>query len=660
MMKKGQLTVFIIIGLILLVSAGLVLYLTTQRVVKPIEEEIIVPEDVRPVYEFVQGCANDAAREGLGLLGLQGGFIRLPGIIERTPTAYIQIDTFNAFKVPLWYYEGEDRTPSLGYMEREISRYVNERLKECTGAFEPFQERFAVVEQANATTRTMIADNEVILRISWPLALTMPDRTTRIQDFVVRMPVRLKQMWEVASAIMAAENERAFFENATIDLMAADTDHIPTDGFTIECGVKRWRLSEVQDRLQRLLYYHIPTTRIQNTNYFPFAEGMGTYETLHKEYMRMGRELNAGKDPKPPKITAPDDAYQYFKFFYDVGMRPTDLRVGFEYQPAWGMQLNAQPNEGPVLKSNSGKGPGKFLRFLCINQWHFAYDVIYYVKASVRDDKAFGGEGFVFQFAFPVLINDNAPERLAFGQKRFQSLDFGAPEFCTTYGDRLVEIRALGAIEGVQVLMELPDVAITYACFDQECELGSTTAEEGMYKLTRYLPRGCANPLITATKEGYLPATKQALAGEDRIDLELKKLQDMELKFVVHPYHGQTQTWGQPRPIKETERVSLQVSMINATFDQFLGFPTTNETLQLVQDTAYYDIDALLFLRENQIGGYNAAALRIPYSAIEGKTTAVIRLVEYLPVAITDEQRVNMISYIMEGDYRDALQPTFE
>ncbi|MEM4254007.1 MAG: hypothetical protein QXR48_01315 [Candidatus Woesearchaeota archaeon] len=657
MTKKGQITIFIIIGLILLVSIAIATYLTTRQVIKPIEEEVIVPEDIRPVYEFVQTCANDIAREGLGILGLQGGFINLPGIIERTPTAHIPIDSANYFKVPLWYYEGEDRTPSPTYMEREISRYVNERLKECAGEFEPFKERFIITEEGNISTRTIIADNEVILRINWPLLLTSGDRRTRVPDFVVKMPVRLKKIWELANATMSKENEFAYFENATIDLMATDNE-IPLDGFTIECGTKRWRLPEVQARLERLLYYYIPTIRIKNTDFFPFTESKSTYETLHKEYQRMTKELEAGKDMKPPKTTAPDDAYQYFNLFYDIGIKPTDLKIGFEYQPAWGMQLNAQPNDGSILKSNAGKGAGKFLRFLCINQWHFTYDIIYYVKASIRDDKAFEGKGFVFQFAFPVLINHNSPERVAFGLRRFQSIDFGAPEFCTTLGDKPVDIRALGPLEGTGVLMEMPDVQITYKCFDQECELGKTTAEGGTYKLLTYLPRSCTNPFITASKEGYLTTTKQMTS--DRLDIEMKQLQDMQLKFVVHPYHGQTKTWGTPRPLKPNERVSLAVSLVNKTFDQYIGFPTTNETLQLVLDDAYYDIDAMLFLRDNQIGGYNAQTLRINYTEIAGKPTMTIHLVEHLPTAVTDEQKMNMMSYILEGDYRDALKPEFE
>lgn len=658
MMKKGQLTLFIIIGLILLVSIGIVVYITTEKVIKPVEEEVIVPEDVRPVYEFVQSCANEIAVEGLGLLGLQGGFIQLPGIIDRTPTAYIPIDTFNNFKIPLWYYEGEDRTPSIGFMEREISRHINERMKECTGEFEAFKEKYDVTEVSNITTNTIIGEDQVVLRITWPLDLKAGERTTRISDFAVRLPVHLKQMWELANATMAKENEMAFFENSTIDLMAADSENIPLDGFTIECGTKRWLMPDIQNRLERILYYNIPTTRIKNTNFFPFTQDKKVYEALRKDYASMTKQLEAGKEMTVPKTEAPDDAYQYFHSFYDVGARPTDLKIGFEYQPAWGMQINAQPSKGPVLKSNMGKGAGKFLRFLCINQWHFAYDIIYYVKASIKDDTAFNGQGFTLQFAFPVLINDNAPERVAFGLRRFQSMDFGAPEFCTTFGDKIADIRAVGELPGVPVLMEMPDVEIKYACFNQECDLGTTQAESGIYRLSTYLPRGCTNPFITASKDGYLPATAQMTS--DRLDIELKKLQNMNLKFMVHPYHGQTKTWGATRELNKNERVSLHVSITNSTFDQFIGFPTTNETLQLVQDDMHYDIEAMLFLRDNQIGGYSAETVKIPYDDIAGKETAVINVVEYLPAPVDDKQKLDMIAYVMEGEYKDELKPTFE
>jgi hypothetical protein len=512
------------------------------------------------------------------------------------------------------------------------------------------------------------------VRVTWPLVLATPERTTRIKDFIIRLPVRLKQMWELANATLAAENQHAMLENLTIDLMAADRSHIPLDDFSVECGVKRWSLPEIQQRLQRLLYYNIALTRIKNTAAWPFSASTSTYEGLRKEAARMTRELEQDKIPTLSK-QAPEDAFQYFRQTYDVGARPTDLVLGIEYQPEWGMYLNADPHDGTVLKSNSGRGQG-MLNYLCINQWHFSYDIIYPVKVSIRDNKAFAGQGFVFQYAFPVIINHNAPERVAFGYRRFETQDFGAPEFCTTYGDNLVDVHVLGELEGVPVLFELDGANITYRCFTQECDLGATKDEGGIYRLLTHLPRGCTNPLLTATKTGYLPATRQLRSGTDRIDIPLKKLQEFQPHFVVHPYHGASNTWGVPRELTSNERVSMRISLLNSTFEQYVGFPTLNQSIQLVQaasaeqtglhslrlvqDTATYGMDAMLFLRDNQIGGFSSENLTIQYDTIAGKSKMIIHIVEYLPVAVTDEQKLKMIAYLIEGDYRDELQPTFE
>jgi hypothetical protein len=77
-------------------------------------------------------------------------------------------------------------------------------------------------------------------------------------------------------------------------------------------------------------------------------------------------------------------------------------------------------------------------------------------------------------------------------------------------------------------------------------------------------------------------------------------------------------------------------------------------------DDAHYDIDAILSLRDNQVGGYNAQALKIAASDAQAATTLEIPLIEYLPVAITDEQKLKMITYILEGDYRETLKPELE
>ena len=209
--KRAQVTIFIIIGIILLLSTVLVIYLISRQTARPIEEAIIVPEDVKPVHEFITNCLYETSKSGTTLLGQQGGFIYIPAIIKNTYEANIKLDPKGNFLVPFWYYEGEDRTPSIQFMEKEIQRYVYEHLRECTQELASFKDQYEIVELDDFVPSVTIAEEDVIVKMKWPLRLTTVERVTGIEDYVARLPVKLKKAHEIASKVMKAENDQTFF-----------------------------------------------------------------------------------------------------------------------------------------------------------------------------------------------------------------------------------------------------------------------------------------------------------------------------------------------------------------------------------------------------------------------------------------------------------------
>ncbi len=651
MHKKGQLTLFAIIGIVLLLTAGIVIYFTTKKISAPLEE-IIAPEDVKPVHGYVSACLYDVGREAVTLLGQQGGYIYIQAEIEKTPTSYIPLDSFNMFKIPYWYYEGEDRVPTLAQMQGEASRYVKENIRRCTGDFSGFAKIYTVAEKGGILPETLFAEEEVIIRLKWPLDVATAEKTTSLKEYAARLPVRLKQMWELANRTMAYENKNEFFENLTVDLMAAD-DKIPMDGLTFSCSAERWHLREVRERLEKVLYYNLPFVRVENTQFIPFMEKRSAYEKLAVERERMIKDLEAGKGLREPKHT-PSDAFEFFRMKLDVDIAPNDLKAGFQYLPEWGMALNAQPNDGGVLSSNLAKGASRFLRFLCINQWHFAYDVIYPIKMTIKDESAFKNEGFIFQFAFPVLINDNEGERKFFGLRRFEPVEFDT-EFCNNVGAQFADIRVKGYSTGDLFAAELHGVNITYKCFNQECALGPTQADEGYYRLRTLLPGGCTNPFITASKEGYLPKTAQLT--EERLDMTLTKLKKMNLSIIVHPYFAQAEQWLTEEEMSDKE-ASIRLSLKDEDLDQYKSYPA-DAAVELVEGTAKYDIDINLVSNGNLVGGYRAEALEIAYDDIAGAEKIVFHLVEFRPNPKDDKDRGEMMLFLLGESYQEALKPEF-
>lgn len=262
--SRGQLTVFIILGILLLFSIGLVIYFTQQQSRAPLDRTITVPEDVRQIFDAVTTCTNELSREGLETLGIQGGYITLPQTIARTPTAYLPSDSFAIFKTPFWYYEGEDRTPTLDFMTRELAVYIRDNLADCVDNFNAFQPTFTITPLETPLPVITLTDEEVIVNVNWPLDIQSADKRTEMTDFIASHNIKLKEAHALASKIMQAENQQEWFENLTIDLMSTN-ERIPLSGMEVSCGAKKWYLPEVKKELQTMLAYNLPTVRVANT-----------------------------------------------------------------------------------------------------------------------------------------------------------------------------------------------------------------------------------------------------------------------------------------------------------------------------------------------------------------------------------------------------------
>lgn len=658
-MGKAQITIFIILGLVILLAVVFVVFFKKE----PAQQK--EPSDAKPVEDFVLSCMQQVGKEGLDILGLQSGYIYLPQIIERNPTAHVRLDRQGVLKLPMWYYEGEDRTPSLEFMERELAIYIKQNLPSCTNKFTAFQD-WTVVERSDIFPVVEIAD-EVVVNVKWLLEARKNERVVPLNEFSHSFQVGLKEIWNLADKTMKRENEIGWFENLTIDLMSINPD-IPLSGMEFKCGTKRWRLNEVKDNLQTMLMYNLPFVRVHNTDFPAPLESLKTYEKLRDEAEDIRAALEQGEEPDWPE-NVPADVFEVNRMRFDVGIPPTDLKAAFVYRPEWNMLVNAQPSSGGTLSSNQMKGPRKYLKFLCINQWHFAYDIIYPVQMLIRDDKAFNNEGFIFQFAFPVIVEDNAESRLFFGSRRFVQPDIGA-DFCTTFGEQQADIVALGFPEGSAVAEQLEDANVSYRCVNQECKLGKTTSDgTGAIHLSTYLPQGCSNPTIIAQKEGYLTAEKTA--GENT-EILLTRLKKLNYSFVVHPYYEEVsktnpfvadnKQWLEPYTGLKNLKATIIINARDRDFEQNLQ---ETGVLVLIADDINYDIDILLYQGDRPVGGYRAENLTIKYEEAAYSDSIVFHVVEYRPSPAQSYEQAGLFAFLYErGEHNDQpyekyLRPTF-
>jgi len=666
--RKAQITVFIIIGLVLLISASVVIYLTQIRKIDVIEE-VVVPPEVQPVYDFVTGCLYQVGSDALSIIGTQGGYSNLdPARIDTrditlTPPAYIKVDPANIFKLPHWFYEGELRVPTLEFMQKELADYVSANLAPCIQNFTSFEPAFEINPIAPPQLLSVITEDDVAVILEYPIEITQGGKTTEHDKFITRIPVKLKKIHELAEGILMEINKNNIFENITIDLMAMDPD-VPMDpqGVEFQCGGQTWRLDNVEKKVQRLAYYNIPRFRVKGTDYAPFSAPESVYEELNQFTMK---DINEGRFPSVP---TPADAFEYNKMMIDPSIADVeDMKVTFQYQYRWGMDLNALPNDGGILRSNEGQGQG-FLSLLCISAYHFVYDVIYPVQVRIRDPEAYSGLGYIFQFAFPVLIDDNQPNRQSFGIRNFQGyyIDTG---FCDQPGGTPSEIKVIGIDEaGFPMTSGLRDVNISYRCVSRRCNLGQTGYNQnapGRYSLITDMPPGCSNPIIGASKTGYLPAEKQLIG--DILEIEMKKLRKIPFTISKHTYRESSEELALEgnEELTRGDQISIYMRLLgNIDHDQHIMVRfDDNETqdIELVEETSQYDIEVMFHNYDTLIGGFKGKNITISSSDFRNANEMVLHVFEYKPrpTSQDEERQTKMLTYYLEGDYKEELKPTF-
>ena len=195
MKKRGQITIFIIVGLILVLSIFIMLYLNKNKIG---DSGVLQSSDIKPIEYYVDLCVKSSASNALYLLGVQGGYTTPPELYFQSAYA----------KIAYWYYEGQDTSPTIEKMEQELSSYVNNiALPECIESLSIFNDMGFEFEFSEIDTKTKINENNVEFNIDYPITIKKGDSKAEIKEFYRNFPVRLGHIHSISKEIVGKEVE---------------------------------------------------------------------------------------------------------------------------------------------------------------------------------------------------------------------------------------------------------------------------------------------------------------------------------------------------------------------------------------------------------------------------------------------------------------------
>jgi len=224
MNKKSQLTLFIIIGIILVFSAAIIIYIQQQVETAGFEEDRLssLAVESQPVKLFVDRCLEDVAIPGIYYMGTQGGYIAPPLNSLITETSII----------PYYYARGSNEMPPLVRLENEISEYVETTLPICTNNFETFPQE---IEEGEIRATTRINEQNILIKVFYPLTIkNLQGKEEKIENFVIDVPIRLGHIYDVAQQVVERQIEQPDLLDLTyLASFDVNVDILPYDGTSI-------------------------------------------------------------------------------------------------------------------------------------------------------------------------------------------------------------------------------------------------------------------------------------------------------------------------------------------------------------------------------------------------------------------------------------------
>jgi len=540
--RKSQITLFIIIGLVVLIIFSAVLYFTTKEKGRTyeIEKKKILeqaPNQLKPIIIYIDECVKEVSQKAIEKLGRHGGWISLsPSEYNANYNFNFDYDVVNSdgvtfdlgsnFKIPYWFYlKSKNRCvncnffslkPPIDIVEKQIKGYIEENLDSCLADFGRFRDQgYDFEKTGELSANVKIRKNDVIIDVSYPHKLTFmgsefdfPEKFTIIQD------VDLFGVYDLANDITDFEIQKGFLEYIIMNWInmygGLDSEKLPPM-YEFEIGPPSvfWSLFKSTQLIKEIIAQYAHLITIYNTRNFHPVLFKDRSKNMFKR-LQQGAYLNLVN-----KISDKN----YLKF-----------NVNFIYLPKWPVYVNIYPREGDIIRpeDQNTNFPGFFALFA--SKYKFIYDFAVPFVIEIRDPLAFNGQGYSFFIALEA--NVRASESLLDAIKGQQLPAFNIKTTPNLFNS---PIQKVSGIINIYTTDEegnpLSDVSVRYICGEDVAYIGMT--HNGTLKAKFPI---CYNGVVRYDKMDYLGFQEiftSAVAENGHLNAVLHKKKKIKASVMV-------------------------------------------------------------------------------------------------------------------------------
>ncbi len=468
--KRGQLTIFIIVALVI---AGSILGYVIVKNYMGVSDS---SSEFDSVYSNYLRCMENDVRTAADIAGSRGGYVYVDDYVPGSEYAPFSSElNFLGNPVPYWYYISgngliKEQVPTKKDIENQIGRFVEENIGECN--FDDFYSEGYTIETGDAVARVAVYENRITVKLDSRVSVSRDGETSVKNEHNIEITSKLGKFYNEARRIYDKQKREAFLENYSVDFLRL---YAPVDGVEISCSPQIWKTQDVINELKSGLENNVATLKFK-----------GDYYTIS------------------------DKKRSYFVIDHDV-----DESVNLIYSKIWPTKVEIfgeGVDDSLMIAEPVGNEAGLGVMGFCYVPYHYVYDLSYPVLIQLYD----GDE--IFQFPVIVVIDNNVPRNAILGQTEERN-GVDVCEFKTQPIEVDIYDTNLNSVDG----------RVYFSCLDQKCRLGES--EDG--KFVGHAP-ACVNGYVEVSAENYTSAKELFSSNrEDNIEIVLDREYDVELEIEV-------------------------------------------------------------------------------------------------------------------------------
>jgi hypothetical protein len=505
-MRRAQTTIFVILGIALLIIVALFLLRTRVST----SEHSLDAARAAPVRALVTSCAEQSLENLLRRAGANGGYLDTSKLRHAYLATDSDIVSFPPQEVAYWSHlrpcqeselgcEASEQPPlcksgvcpvnSFGAnsLQQQLETALPAEVERCIENFRLVSDQFTVERKGPATASIQFTEGEVVASLTMPVLITEKDSglSLLIEEFSAKNAVDLVSLYRLANALAQGERDTAYLERLTLHLISiysgTDQPLPPMRDVTILGQKRYWSRTQVEQVLQDEVLPWTSFIQVPNAlaGFAPIWPSANESQTMTQEEQEMYAGIFQDLYVKTGNETYPD-----FKarFFYPYSKPYLSINGGQE-----------------LLKPRSADVGGFLQKIvgLFMNDYRFRYDLSYPVIVTLTDTAAFDGKGFDWAFALEANIRRNEPVNRSMTTSQFllanERVDLTSPQ------QRVRNTVRISTFDK-QTQEPLPYTRVSYRCGD-EFFIGETD-ERGIL-LTR-LPYCRFGGVLLYSRDGYL------------------------------------------------------------------------------------------------------------------------------------------------------------